>query len=241
MRASGGERLVLAFAGATLALHFGAWIASLDYTSIAVSTLLVATTPVWTAGYDAIVHRRLLARSSLAASITGAIGLALVVGFDRTAAPQPGHEWLGASLALLGAVGIAAYLLLVRTVRRRLGTRTIVTHTYTWAALLLVAAAAAVHQAPPSLGDSVAWGGIVAMALVSQLLGHTAMNASLRWFTPSAIGFSTLLEPVVAAALALGIFREALPPVALAGAAILLASVAVVIRNERETEAEPLL
>jgi drug/metabolite transporter (DMT)-like permease len=71
------------------------------------------------------------------------------------------------------------------------------------------------------------------MALISQLLGHTAINASLRWFSPSAVSFATLLEPVIAAVLAFGIFGEAVPRLAVVGAAILLASIAVVLREER--------
>ena len=57
----------------------------------------------------------------------------------------------------------------------------------------------------------------------------------LRWFSPSAVSFATVLEPVFAAVLALAIFHEALSPPAIAGAAILLAAIAVVLRNERET------
>jgi drug/metabolite transporter (DMT)-like permease len=72
------------------------------------------------------------------------------------------------------------------------------------------------------------------MAIVSQLLGHTAINASLRWFSPSAVSFATLLEPVFAGALALALFHEAVPPAALIGAMVLLASVAVVLRDERQ-------
>lgn len=225
---------MLAAAGCALAVHFATWIASLDYASVAVSTLLVATSPIFTAGWDGFVNHRPLARDTVLAFIAGAIGLVMVVGFDRTPAPHAGLEWFGELLALLGAIAIAAYFLLVRTVRARLGTRTIVTRTYGTAAVALVLVALAARQAPPAPGDAVAWGGILAMAFISQLLGHTAMNASLRWFTPSAVSFATLIEPVFAAALAFAIFHEAVPPLAVAGAAILLGAVLVVAKNERE-------
>jgi drug/metabolite transporter (DMT)-like permease len=48
------------------------------------------------------------------------------------------------------------------------------------------------------------------MALISQLLGHTSLNAALRDFAPSTVAMSTLLEPVFAAALAAAIFHETL-------------------------------
>jgi drug/metabolite transporter (DMT)-like permease len=225
----------LAAAGCALAAHFGTWVASLEYTSVAISTLLVSTTPIWTATYDAVFLRRPLTRRALAAFFTGALGVYAVVGFNRTPAPIPGHDIVGALLAAAGGMAIAAYFILVRKVRADLGTRTIVTHTYGWAAVALVGVAAASHQPPPPASDATAWGGIAAMALVSQLLGHTAMNASLRWFTPNAVAVSTLLEPVLAAVLALAIFHETVAPIAVAGAVVLLASIAVVLREEPMT------
>ncbi|HKE37986.1 MAG TPA: EamA family transporter [Candidatus Baltobacteraceae bacterium] len=232
LRVSARHAALLGVAGLALAVHFATWIASLQYTSVAISTLLVATTPIWTATYDAVVFHRPLTRLALAAFVTGAVGVYAVVGFNRTIAPIPGHEVGGALLALAGGAAIAAYFILVREVRADLGTRTIVTHTYSWAAIALIVVAAAFRQPLPPLTNTVAWGGIAGMALVSQLLGHTAMNASLRWFTPSAVAFSTLLEPVVAAVLALLIFGEAVGPVAVAGALLLLASIGVVLKEE---------
>ncbi len=232
-RPSAAASRTLAFAGFALAAHFALWIASLEYTSVAISTLLVTTTPIWTALYDAIVCKRPLSRLATAAFIVGGIGLLLVVGIDRTPAPIPGHALLGDALALLGSGAIGAYLLLVREVRAALTTRTIVTRTFSWAALALVVASLIAHQPAPPLHAASAWAGILAMAFISQLLGHTAINASLRHFTPNAVSFATLLEPVIAGALALAIFGEPIPAFALLGGALLLGAIGVVLREER--------
>jgi len=226
------QALLLAAAGAALAIHFATWIASLQFASVAVSTLLVATTPVFTALYDVLAKRFVPTIATTAAFGAGAIGLLMVVGFDTAAAPVPHLAWLGALLALAGAVAIGAYFVLVREVRASLGTRAIVTHTYGWAAAVLVAAALLARQPPPPLDDRAAWGGILAMALISQLLGHTAFNASLRWFSPSAVSFSTLLEPVSAAILAWLFLGEPVAAPAIAGGAVLLGAIAVVLRQE---------
>ena len=111
------------------------------------------------------------------------------------------------------------------------------TQTYTWAAIALIVAAAAAHQRPPAVNNAAAWGGIIAMALISQLLGHTAMNSALRWFSASAVAFTTLVEPVVAALLALAIFGERLGVVAVGGGLLVLGAIAVFIREERRGEA----
>jgi len=216
-------------AGVALAIHFASWIASLDYTSVAISTLLVSVTPLWTALYDLVVRGRRFPIAIPVAFIVAMAGLAMVTSTSRTTPPYPGHEGLGAGLAIVGSLAFAGYLLLVRDVSHRLTTRRIVTHTYTAAAVTLVVAAIAFHTPPPPLNASVAWGGILAMALVSQLLGHTGMNAALRWFSPVAVSFSTLIEPVAATILAFAIFGEALTGVAIAGAILLLTAIGTAI------------
>ncbi len=237
------ENTILAFAGCALAIHFATWIWSLEYTTVAISTLIVCSTPIWTALYDALILKRPLSRLATIAFATGIVGMAMVVGFDTTAPPVVGHQFLGAALAFVGSLGIGAYFILVREVREALDTRAIVTRTYTSAAVVLVVAAAIAHQPPPPLHATVAWSGILAMALVSQLLGHTALNAALRWFSPSAIAFATLLEPIIAALLALALFGEAVAPLSLAGGVILLVSIGIVLREDRllPPQTEPVL
>ena len=229
------ERAIFIGAGFALALHFATWIWSLEYTTVAISTLLVTTTPIWTSLYDALVRGRRPSRLTLLGFAGGAAGLVMVVGFNRTPPPHPGHAVLGAVLALAGSLAIGVYLLLVREIRDDFGTRAIVTRTYGWSALFLIAGAAGAHQPPPPLAATGAWGGIIAMGVFSQLLGHTGLNAALRWFTPSAISFATLLEPVFAAVLALALFGEALTPAAVAGGIVLLAAIGIVLREERRT------
>ena len=226
-------RVVLIAAGVALAVHFGSWIWSLEYTSVAVSTLLVATVPIWTAIYDSVVLKRHLSSIGYAAFLAGAAGLTLVVGFNRARAPIAGHEYLGDALAVVGAIAIGAYFLLVREVRHDFGTRSIVTRTYSWGALVLLIGSLAAHQYPPAITDQKAWGGILAMALISQLLGHTGMNASLRWFTPSAVAMTTLLEPVIAAVLALMLFGETLTPPAVVGGVLVLLAIGAFLREEQ--------
>jgi drug/metabolite transporter (DMT)-like permease len=232
-------RFVFPLAGFALALHFATWIWSLEYTSVAISTLLVATSPVWTALYDALIRRVPISPLAWLALAAGIAGLVLVTRSHVAPPPVAGHVLLGDLLALAGAFAIGAYFLLIRDVRAHCGTRTIVTRTYSWAAVFLIAAALAAHQTPPALSNTAAWGGILAMALISQLLGHSAMNAALRWFSASAVAMSTLIEPVVAALLAYAIFSEAIAPLAIVGGALILIAVAVFLREETTWGAIP--
>lgn len=238
-RLDASHEALLALAGAALAVHFAGWIASLEFTSIALATLLVCTSPIFTGIYEALARRRAPSASFIIALGCGAVGLVLVVASRNTPAPIAGHALLGAGLATLGAIAMALYLTLVRQMRSELGTLPIVARTYAWAALVLVPVAALGHENPPPPAAQTAWLGIIAMALFSQLLGHTAMNFSLRWFTPTTVGFSTLLEPVIAAVLAALIFGEALGGATLLGAIFLFAAIALALRDQAaETQPE---
>ena len=230
------RELAFAIAGLLLALHFATWIASLVYTSVAVSTLLVTTTPLWTELFDVVRNRRAPSRSFSLALALGSVGVALVASGHTGKPPVAGHEVLGDILALTGAFAIGAYLLVVREaiVDRngvRLATRQLVVRTYGWASLALIVASAFAHQGPPPLSDAIAWGGIAAMALISQLLGHTALNASLASFTPSIVALSTLCEPVVAAVFAAVLFAEPVGWATAAGGACVLGAGAIVVRT----------
>jgi drug/metabolite transporter (DMT)-like permease len=216
----------LAGAAVLLALHFATWIASLDYASVAISTLLVCSTPVWTEVY-AVLRRRGVDLYA-AASILGALaGVAIVVG-----APDRANTPLGIGLALLGAVTIAAYLILVRGIDARYDTLAVTSRTYAYAAVLLTLGALAVHDHLPPPGDLRAWGGILAMALLSQLFGHTALNAAVRVISATLVGTLILLEPLIATVLAAWLFGERLGAATAIGAAIILAAIAVALRGE---------
>lgn len=216
------RRLLLA--GLLLALHFATWIASLDYASVAISTLLVCTTPVWTE--LAAVLRRRRVDPYAAVSVLGALaGVAIVVG-----APDRANTPLGIVLALAGAVTIAGYLLVVRGIDARYDTLAVTSRTYTYAAVLLCTASVLVHDHLPPGGDLRAWGGIVAMALLSQLFGHTALNAAVRVLSATFVSTITLLEPVIAAVLAAWLFSERLGAATAVGAVVILAAIAVALR-----------
>ncbi len=238
---SRGREGAFALAGLALAVHFATWIASLTYTSVAISTLLVTTTPVWTELYEVMRFRRAPTRAYVFAVALALAGVALIALQRDTPAPQPGHTALGAALALIGSLAIGAYLIVVRDASSLpdgtgLATRAIVARTYAWSALALALAATCAHEGPPSTSAIAAWGGILAMALVSQLLGHTALNAALRDFSPSTIALSTLLEPVIAALLGIVLLRERIAPTAIAGGVLVLLAIATALRSNADAD-----
>lgn len=242
-----GRRRELAFAaaGLLLALHFATWLSSLLYTSVAIAVLLVTTAPLWNAIYELAAARRAPSGSQLVAFALAASGMAAIALQRSTPAPVPGHVLAGMFLALGGALAISAYFIIVSAAgaapkaHAPLPTVAIVARTYTWAALALLGCAALAHQHPPAFGDVRAWAGIAAMAFISQLIGHTAMNASLRTFAPSVVAMTTLLEPPLAALLAVFVFGEALSLQTVIGGLAVIAGVAVTLRSTAGAQSVP--
>jgi drug/metabolite transporter (DMT)-like permease len=229
------EMTRLCLAGALLAAHFATWFGSLQHVSVARSTLLVCTGPVWAGLAERLVLRRPQRPAFWIGLAVAGTGVALVVtgGGPADGTSTAGNALLGDVLAVLGAISIAGYLLLVEDAQRTLGTTRTVTWTYSAAAAALLPFALTAR--PSALpGNAGAWLLVASIALVPQMLGHTALNWSLRRFTASVVAAATLLEPVFAGALAWLLFQEALTAAQLGGAALLLAGVGIaVVRREK--------
>ena len=223
----------LAIAGACLALHFVAWFASLQLIPIARSTLLVTTAPLW-AGLLGLVVPALKPRRGFWTGLSvAAVGLFLVTmyGAQRSGigAFSSGRVGQGEAYAIIGAIAVVPYMLLVQKVQAEYGTLRAVTWTYISAALCLWLVALPQGQtALPSTAK--AWLGASGMAVFSQLLGHTALNRSLRHFTAAQVSAVTLLEPVIAGALAWLLLNERVTVAQGAGALLVLGGVAITMR-----------
>jgi drug/metabolite transporter (DMT)-like permease len=230
------HEILMALAGFALACHFATWIDSLLFTSVAVSTLLVSTSPVWTALYDVLILKKRMPVTFWLALAVGLCGVVLItanIGRAQHTALITGNILAGNILATAGGIALASYLILIRFVCNRYPTGVIVSRTYSWAALLLLVTALVLRQPLPA-DNWHSWAGIIAMAIISQMLGHTGINAALKWFQISTVAFSTLLEPIFAGLLAWVIFSEVLSIQAVFGSALVLVSLAVILRLPQE-------
>jgi drug/metabolite transporter (DMT)-like permease len=231
------DEIALAIAGLYLGIHFATWLGSLNFISVAASTLLVSTSPVWTALYDVTFKRSAKPLSFWVFMILAAAGAYFVCTVDTKLSPLSGHEGTGVVLALVGAFAMAAYLIKVREKMASYGTLPVIARTYTWAAVILLVAAW-LNNCPLPYGDLSVWGGIWGMALISQMLGHTGINYSLRHFSTSTVAVSTLLEPVFAAILASILFAETLTIKLLFGGVLVLISLCGIIRQDSGSSAK---
>ena len=85
---SRGEVLIAILAGAFLALHFATWIPSLSYTTVAASTVLVTTQPVWVAIASGLLLRERVTAGAAAGIAIALAGTAIVAGGWENFAPS---------------------------------------------------------------------------------------------------------------------------------------------------------
>jgi drug/metabolite transporter (DMT)-like permease len=218
--------------GIFLAAHFASWIASLSYTSVASSTALVTTNPVWIALVSWLLFRERLHRSIVLGIAAAMLGSVLIFMSDaRAAAANVGsNPMLGNVLALVGSLTVCGYLLIGRRLRQTFSLLTYIWLVYLSAALTLFACAIVAH-APLHGFTALAWICLVGLAIGPQLLGHTGINWSLKHAPATVVAVAILGEPIASALLAWWIFDERFQPLQLAGFSLLLIGIFVSTRS----------
>ncbi|GAA4069947.1 MULTISPECIES: DMT family transporter [Streptomyces] len=215
-------------AGALLALHFGLWLPSLSMTSVASSTALCTTTPIWTTLALRLRGHRppaLVWSGTLAACV----GVLLLTGVDLSLSSR---ALAGDALALGGGIAAAGYVLLGAEVRRTVDT---VPYTYlcygTAAAGLL--AASLVSGADLTSYDAGTWVKLAVLTLAAQLLGHSLLNRVVASLGPSVTSTAILLETPGAALIAALWLGQQPPALAYPALLVILAGLALVVRANR--------
>jgi drug/metabolite transporter (DMT)-like permease len=216
-----------AIAGFFLAAHFASWITSLSFTSIAASTTLVTTNPIWVALISWLWLGDTLSRRTLASIVITIFGSLIVslVGASTTTVGQ--NPLLGNSLALVGSWTFSLYFLLGRAAQRRhLSLPQHAAIAYTVAALTLIPMPLLTSQTYRDYPLEI-YGYAALMALIPQLIGHTSLNWAVNHMSPTLVTLVILLEPIGASVLGYLAFREVPGLNVLIGAIVIITGVAV--------------
>jgi drug/metabolite transporter (DMT)-like permease len=234
--ASGGIRpgtsrramALAAAAGGLLALHFGSWMTSLLFTSVANSVLLVNTAPIFVALLSWISGRDRPTSRTWAAVLLATAGAAVITSGGLSDATS----LIGNLLAVGGALAMAGYLLLAREAQRVLAYLPYVAVAYGTAAVVLWAAVLISgtqwHSFPPQT-----WAVLAAMAVVSQLVGHGGYNWSLRHLQAAFVSIALTGEPVLASLLAWWLLDEPVGARTALGGVLVLSGIVVAARARR--------
>ncbi len=237
LRAITKKELGLALlSGGLLAVHFGTWITSLEYTTVASSVVLVSTSPLWVALLSPFFLGEKISRSVLVGMGLALLGGATVGisdsctwGGGSLACPSfaefvGGTAFVGDALALGGALTGAGYLVIGRRLRNKLSLLPYIFVVYGMAAVGLCLALLGLEGLPTGYPPKVyLW--FVLLALVPQLLGHSTFNWALRYLSAAYVSITMLGEPIGSTILAYFLLDEKPTFLKLFGAILILVGI----------------
>lgn len=215
--------------GVALGAHFGFWISSLDYTSVAASVVLVSTQPVFVVLLAYLLFGERTSPLSFGGILLALAGTAVIAGDGSVGSAA----LFGNVLALVGAVTVAVYVLIGRSSRTGgIGVLPYSVVVYSAAALTLLPVALFFEvELWGYSGETWLW--LWAITLGPQILGHTVFNWALGYVEASIVSATILAEPVFSALLAWLILSERPGAPTVLGGAVVLAGLFLLLKGRR--------
>ena len=232
------RKVLLAFAsGALLGLHFLTWITSLEFTTVASSTVLVTTSPLFVGLLAPLVLKEPVGKVVFVGLVIALLGGILIGLADACRTPVwlscpplaefvQGRAILGDLLALAGAGAAAGYWILGRQLQRTLALTSYIFLVYSMGALLLLGLVL-VMRLPVSGYSSPVYLWFVLLAVLPQLIGHTSFNWALRYLPVTFVSITMLGEPIGATILALFILQEVPSLLQIVGGGLILGGIMI--------------
>ena len=208
---------IIVGSGLCLWIHFGSWVWSLDHTSLTHSLLFVTAHPlVFVAGLWLL--KRPTNRQQTLGAVLGFLGAAVVL---MGIGSEGDVTLAGDAAAFLGAVAIVGYLTAGRVLREWMPLFVYAFPVTLIAAVMLALSAVwlegAAWGAMPAASAVLGWSSLVWLPYIAYLalgpgmVGHTGINAVLRWFPPLVISVAVVLEPLIGSLLGWGLGTTDVP------------------------------
>ena len=216
--------------GLILAAFNALWTTSVALNGAAVATVLVYSSPAFTALLGWRLFQERLDAPKVAAVGLSLIGCVLVAGAYDPAAWQVNP--MGIIVGLVGGMGFAAFSLMGKAAARRgLSAWTSMVYAFSFATcfLLLLQRPATILWLGPSLPG---WGVLLLLAVGPTIGGYGLYALSLEYLPASVASLLSTLEPPLTALWAYFFLREMMTPVQLIGAGVILAGVVLLRLSE---------
>lgn len=216
-------------AGVFLAFHFIFWFESLNYTSVASSTVLVTLQPIFAFVGTYFFFKEKLSVKTILSALIAILGSFIIAWGDFQVS---GTALYGDLLALIGCALITGYLLFGQDVRKRISliTYTFIVYSISTVTLLVYVLAKGESLGPHPSAD---WFWFVMLAIIPNFLGHTLFNWSLKWVSTNVISIAILFEPVGASILAYYVFYETLSVSQITGGIVVIMGILLFVVDGR--------
>ncbi|MFF2178173.1 DMT family transporter [Lysinibacillus sp. NPDC058147] len=222
--------LFSSIAGIFLAFHFILWFESLNYTSVASSTVLVTLQPLFAFIGTYFFFKENITLKTILAGVIAIVGSILISWGDFKLS---GTAFYGDMLALIACALVTAYFLFGQDVRKRLSlvTYTMLVYAVSTITLLIYVLIKGESFGPYSTMD---WIWFILLAIVPNLFGHTLFNWSIKYVSTNVVSIAILFEPIGAAILALLIFKEYLIATQIIGGFIVIVGILLFVVDEKK-------
>jgi drug/metabolite transporter (DMT)-like permease len=226
---TGRDLGLLVAAGVFFGVDLALWNTSILYTSAASATLLANNSPLWVGLASALLFGERLTRRYWAGLALALSGMVCLMGID---ALRGLRLTSGNALAVGASFFYAAFLLCTHRARARVGLRAVMgVTTFTSIAVLLVISLA---MGSPLQGYAArSWWALLGLGLVSQLGGWLAINYALGHMRAAPVSVCLLAQAIVTALVAMPILHEFLKANQVAGGALVLAGIYLVVTATR--------
>jgi len=230
-RVGGMALLIVLGAGVAFALDLAAWHVGIVRTKLGNASLFGNGGSVILMAWGLIAARRRPHLLELAAIIAALIGAGLLMGGSLEISHA---NFVGDLFCLLAGFFYAVYILMLNSVRGRLGQYSLLFNSmFASVPLMLLIAWLLGEQIVP--GN---WTPLIALACTSQLIGQGFLVYSLRHFPPLVIGLALLTQPAISATIGWLAFGEALTPVDVIGMVLLAGALAMAKAGDRPPTAK---
>lgn len=212
------------------------WHWSIHYTTVANSTLLTNFAPIFVTIVAYFYLGERFDRRFPVGLLLAIAGAVLLI--SRSLEVSSEHLF-GDLLGILTALFYAAYQLSVKRLRRDFSTLALMLGSTLTGAILLLALAILSGESiwpPPTMHG---WGALLGLALISHIAGQGLIAYAFAHLTASFSSVSLLIQPIVATIGAYLLFGEALGPVELLGAGIVLTGVVLARLATRGPSQDP--
>ncbi|UCE98201.1 MAG: DMT family transporter [Dehalococcoidia bacterium] len=224
-KVSGRDLLLVLVSAVLLAVHFGLWITSLEYTSIASSVVLATSHPIFVAILSYFLWKERLSKKVILGIILALVGVTVINwgGFILSST-----AFIGNMLALLSAIAIGIHLIIGRQLKERVRLMQYLTTVYGGSALIL--AIAVLISGYSLIGYSAnTYLMLILLALIPQVVGHSMLNQAVRLMSVTIVATAIVGEPIGAIIWGYLILGEGITAIEIVGSLLTLGGITTVV------------
>jgi len=218
--------------GLFLAAHYLLWFESLNYTSVASSTVIVTLQPLFSMVGGYFLFKERFSKGAIMGCLVAITG-SIVIGWQDF--QISGQALFGDILAFIAAGVITAYFFIGQYIRKKLSLIPYSIIGYTSSALFLSIFVFS-QQISFVNYSTQTWLSFIGLAFIATILGQTIFNWLLKWLSTSVISMSILGETIGTCILAYFILDEVISLQQGIGIALILIGLAIFLLQQRNNK-----